>query len=85
MPSISMFFGIVVYMFYDDHNPPHFHARYQGHKAAFLFDGTLLAGEIPLKQQKILAAWAVIHAEELEANWELAAASEQLYKIDPLR
>ena len=78
MPSISMFFGIVVYMFYDDHNPPHFHARYQGHKAAFLFDGTL-------KQQKILAAWAVIHAEELEANWELAAASEQLYKIDPLR
>ncbi len=85
MPSISMFFGIVVYMFYDDHNPPHFHARYQGYKASFLFDGTLLAGEMPVKQQKMLAAWAVIHSDELMANWELAAESEQLYKIDPLR
>ena len=59
MPSISMFFGIIIYMYYDDHNPPHFHARYQRYKAAFDFEGDMIAGELPLKQRKLVTAWAV--------------------------
>ena len=46
MPTISVFFGIIIRMFYRDHNPPHFHAEYQGQSATFDFDGKLLEGEI---------------------------------------
>lgn len=85
MPSISMFFGIIIYMYYDDHNPPHFHTRYQGHKAAFDFEGDMIAGELPLKQRKLVAAWAVMHADELSANWELLMRAEEPYRVEPLK
>lgn len=85
MPSISMFYGIVITMNYIDHQPPHFHARYAGNKASFALEGEIIAGFMPPKQAKLIAAWATIHADELAANWELAREREQLYKIDPLR
>lgn len=85
MPSISMFFGIVITMNYLDHEPPHFHARYAGHKASFSLDGDLIVGDMPSRQLKLIAAWATIHSDELLANWDLAREHEQLYKIDPLR
>lgn len=85
MPTLSMFFGIIIRMFADDHNPPHFHASYQGINATFDFNGTLLEGDMPAKQQKLIAAWAEIHREELNANWELAMNKESLFKISPLR
>lgn len=85
MPSISMFFGIVITMNYVDHQPPHFHARYGKHKASFSLDGDLIVGDMPAKQLKLIAAWATIHSDELSANWDLAREREQLYKIDPLR
>ena len=85
MPSISMFFGIVITMNYADHQPPHFHARYGEHKASFSLDGDLIVGDMPAKQLKLIAAWATIHSDELSANWDLAREREQLYKIDPLR
>ena len=56
-----MFFGIVIQMFSDDHNPPHFHARYQGYRASFDLDGNLREGAMPRKQQRLIAAWAEIH------------------------
>lgn len=68
MPSISMFLGIVIRMFYDEHNPPHFHASYQGSNATFRLDGTPLEGVLPKKQEKLVSAWALLHEEELEAN-----------------
>lgn len=68
-----------------EHNPPHFHASYQGYNAVFSFDGEVTDGEMPKKQQKIIAAWAEIHKEELLANWELAMSEQPLYKIEPLR
>lgn len=85
MPSISMFLGIVIYMYGDDHNPPHFHARYQGYEASFDLEGELTAGEMPPKQLKLIAAWAILHGEELAANWELSRRGEVPYRIDPLR
>ena len=85
MPVICMFFGIVIYMQYDDHNPPHFHAEYQGERASFDFDGNQLNGSFPKKQTKLVQAWCEIHREELMADWELASEKTEIFRIDPLR
>lgn len=80
-----MFLGIIIYMYGDDHNPPHFHASYQDYEATFDFSGELIDGQMPPKQIKYIAAWAELHRDELDANWQLAQRQEQLFKIDPLR
>ena len=85
MPTISMFLGIIIRMYIDEHNPPHFHASYQGHEASFTLDGELIEGDMPRKQRKYIGAWAEYHNDELIANWELAMSEQPLYKIDPLR
>jgi len=86
MPTISMFYGIIISMYNNgEHNPPHFHAHYQGKIAVFDMDGNLTEGEMPKKQTKLIAAWAEIHRDELLANWELAINEQPLYKIEPLR
>lgn len=85
MPIISMFFGILIRMYYDEHNPPHFHASYQGNQATFDMDGNILEGDFPDRQKKLVAAWAVLHKDELLANWELAREDQSLFRIDPLR
>ncbi len=78
MPAISMFYGIVIYLyFFDDerHKLPHIHARYQGQDAAFaIVDGERLAGEIPASKVKLVQAWMEIHREALLADWELAVS-----------
>lgn len=84
MPTISMFYGILIRMYYDGHNPPHFHAFYGTFKARFNLDGELIEGNMPIKQVKLIAAWSLIHKEELLANWELAKNSEALFNITPL-
>lgn len=85
MPTISMFYGILIRMHYADHNPPHFHAIYENYKAMFSLDGEMINGNMPRKQQRIIGGWAAIHQEELKANWELSANHEELYKIEPLK
>jgi hypothetical protein len=79
MPAISMFYGIVIYLyFFDDerHSAPHIHARYQGKQASFsIGDGGLLAGEIPASKVRLVQAWIEIHREALLANWEIGRAS----------
>ena len=85
MPAISMFFGIIISMFVREHLPPHFHAEYQGRQACFNFDGEIIEGDMPIKQQKLIAAWAEIHKDELEANWALAMSKRALFRIDPLK
>ena len=72
-------------MYYDEHNPPHFHASYQGNQATFDMDGNILDGDFPDRQKKLVAAWAVLHKDELLANWELAREDQSLFRIDPLR
>jgi len=84
-----MFYGILVAIFYQDtgkHNKPHIHARYQGKKASIAIeDGTLLAGKLPDRQLKMVQVWIDIHRDELLADWELAVAGDEPYKIEPLR
>ena len=81
MPTISMFYGIIIRMYYDDHNPPHFHAFYGDYKAIFNFEGELVEGNLPKTKIKLITAWTLIHKDELLANWELAKNSEKLYDI----
>lgn len=89
MPTISMFFGIIITMYYFDdeqHSTPHIHVKYQGENAVFSIpDGKLLAGKIKSSKQKLILAWIEIHQEDLMANWELAINGNEVFKIDPLR
>ena len=86
MPAISMFYGIIIRMYTNnEHNPPHFHATYQGYNATFTLDGEIDKGDMPKPQRKYIAAWAELHKDELLSNWELAMNDEPLFKIAPLR
>ncbi|MEX8520588.1 MAG: DUF4160 domain-containing protein [Leptothrix sp. (in: b-proteobacteria)] len=89
MPTISMFYGILVLMFYRDnrrHHLPHIHARYQGAEAAIAIDdGTVLDGQIPARQFKLVLAWIEIHKEELMVDWELAVNGDEPFRIAPLQ
>jgi hypothetical protein len=89
MPSISMFYGLIVYMYFKDdkqHRLPHIHVKYQNDEVIVSIpDGTVLEGKIPPAKMKLLQAWIELHKDELVADWELAVAGEQPYKIDPLR
>jgi hypothetical protein len=85
MPEISRFYGIVIAIFWDDHNPPHFHARYGRHRAAIEIGSLrVLDGELPPRALGLVAEWASQHSEELMRNWEEARNSRPLQKIDPL-
>ncbi len=89
MPAISMFYGIIVYMYFMDnrqHNKPHIHARYQDYEVIVTIpDGEILEGKIPNSKMKLLHAWIELHKDELVADWELAVSGQQPFKIDPLR
>lgn len=89
MPTISMFYGIVIYLYFFDnsrHNLPHIHARYQGLDCAFsIEDGSILDGNLPPAKIKLVQAWIEIHREELLADWELAINGTPPFPIDPLR
>jgi hypothetical protein len=88
MPTISMFYGIVIRMYCDksEHNPPHFHAYYQEHSVVVdINTGEILHGLLPPKQLKLVLAWTELHREDLLADWQLAANGELPFKIDPLR
>ncbi len=85
MPAISRFFGIIIRMFYDEHNPPHFHADYQGNKAVFDFNGNILKGDIKSKTaRKLIREWVDLHADELMEDWSLARNDKEIKKISPL-
>ena len=85
VPIISVFFGIIIRMFYKEHEPPHFHAEHQGQHGKFEFSGKLLAGNIQSKTTlRLIREWAAIHQAKLQANWEKMKAGEPLDKIAPL-
>jgi hypothetical protein len=89
MPTLSMFYGILVSMYFMDtqeHHSPHIHVRFQDFRAVFgIPEGDLLAGALPGKKQKLVEAWIAIHADELMADWTLAIEGKELFKIDPLK
>ncbi|MGC2238255.1 MAG: DUF4160 domain-containing protein [Pyrinomonadaceae bacterium] len=89
MPVISMFYGIIVQLFFfdnDRHNLPHIHVRYAEFKASINIEtGEILAGDFPNKQLKLVQAWIEIHRDELLANWLLALEGNTPFRIDPLK
>jgi hypothetical protein len=85
MPEIPRFFGIIVRMHYDDHNPPHLHAEHQENKALLDFQGNILRGNLRSRTAlRLVREWIDLHAAELQEDWDLARAGRDLHKIDPL-
>ena len=85
MPRISTYYGIAVYMYFQDHAPPHFHAIYGEHEAMVeIATAQTLEGALPSRAMKLVKAWAKLHRQELRENWERAQAGESLQQIDPL-
>ena len=85
MPEISRFFGIVVKMFFDDHNPPHFHAEYAGSIALIgIRTLSVFSGRLPPRAMGLVIEWATLHQQELLADWERAQAQQELRPIAPL-
>ena len=85
MPEICRFLGIIIRMFYEDHNPPHFHVFYGADKATFdIRTLGLLDGNLPKRVHSLVIEWALSHREELMTNWELCNTHEMPNKIEPL-
>ena len=89
MPVISMFYGIIVMMYYFDnkkHHLPHIHVQYSDDEAVISIpDGKILEGSMKSAKLKLIQAWIEIHQDELMADWKLAVNGQQLFKIDPLK
>lgn len=85
MPEISRFLGIVIYMYFNEHNPPHFHAEYNEFKASISIKTLgLIEGMLPSKVMSLVIEWAQEHQEELLKNWNSIKETGQYYRIDPL-
>ena len=86
MPTISRFFDIIISMYWDEHNPPHFHVRFGEYKCSIgITDISVIVGKLPKKQERLVLAWAEIHQKELLQNWELCQKDKQPMQIEPLR
>jgi hypothetical protein len=84
MPELARFFGIVVYMNWRDHNPPHIHALYGEHEALVSLDGAVLAGKLPRRALSMVLEWLAMHRTELVDNWTRAQQRKPLQPIEPL-
>ena len=84
MPEISRFYGIVITLNYNDHAPPHFHARYGDRQAVIAVGGAVLAGALPPRAMTLVLQWAEAHRAELLDDWERARAQLPLVPIAPL-
>ena len=85
MPVVSIFFGIMIRMFYREHGGAHFHAEYQGQQATFTLEGEILVGTLSSRTaRRLIKEWAMAHRAELQANWERLQQGEPLERIAPL-
>lgn len=88
MPTLSMFFGIIVYMYNEKggkHSLPHVHAEYQDNEIVVDLEGNVLDGGFPKSKLKLLLAWIEIHKDDLFANWKLLSEGKEYFKIEPLK
>jgi hypothetical protein len=89
MAIISMFYGIIISMYYLDnrqHSIPHIHVKYQDEETVIsILDGAVLEGTLKINKMKLVEAWIEIHRDELLADWDLAIKGETIFKIDPLK
>ena len=85
MPEISRFFGIIIRMYFGDHNPPHFHAIYQESTAEYDINTLLvIRGQLPARAHALVLEWASLHRTELLEDWQLAIEKKEINKIEPL-
>ena len=84
MPVISRFFGIVVYMYWRNHSPPHFHAKYQDQEITVEVEAGTVTGHMGRKAIALIEEWRKMHQAELLHNWELARQKKDLHRIAPL-
>jgi hypothetical protein len=85
MPEICRFFGIVIRMFFDEHNPPHIHVEYQGNRAVLDLSGNVLKGDLKSRTAlRLTREWIDIRVDNLRENWQLAQAGREVKKIAPL-
>lgn len=85
MPEVSRFFGIVIAIYYNDHEPAHFHARYADAEARIdMVTGKALSGRIPPRAMRLVEEWSALHRRELLEDWRRAQMREPLQRIDPL-
>ena len=89
MPVISMFYGIIVCLYFEDdqqHSRPHIHARYQEDEVVLgVPEGDVIDGRMPQAKLRLVQAWIEIHRDELMADWQLAVSGQHPYKIEPLK
>lgn len=86
MPEICRFYGIIIYIYYNDHQPPHFHAVYGEYEALIVIDTlTLFAGYLPPRAFGLVMEWASLHYGELKEVWQQAMNHQKLNKIEPLK
>lgn len=85
MPELSRFLGIVIYMYFNEHNPPHFHAAYNEFNAAISIKTLgLIEGKLPSKVMSLVVEWAQEHQDELFENWNSIQETGEHHKIKPL-
>lgn len=84
MPEISRFLGIVIRMYYRDHDPPHFHAEYGENEIIVGIDDGAIEGRFPRRALSAVLDWRQLHRDELSLNWDLARSEQPLNRIDPL-
>jgi len=85
MPQVSYFYGIAIYLYYREHQPPHFHAIYGGTEALIAIDSlAILSGRLPARALGLVMEWASLHQADLRQAWQQAQAQEPITKIDPL-
>lgn len=85
MPELCRFYGISIYMYYFDHNPPHFHVVYGEYEAVFMIDEIrLMKGNVPNRVERMVKEWGSLNIELLKENWNRCMIGEEIIKIDPL-
>ena len=85
MPTISEFFGIVIRMYYNDHQPPHFHAVYGEQEALYVIETLEVLQEgLPRRAHNLVLEWASDHRVELMDNWAWARSGQELHRVAPL-
>lgn len=85
MPSISSFYGVIIYMYFNEHNPPHFHVIYNEYKAVISINDGAITGSLPRRALNMVYEWLDIHKDELLHNWEIMKDGIQPQKIEGLK
>lgn len=85
MPEISHFYGIFIYMYFSEHNPPHFHVKYNEYTAEISIKDGIVTGSLPRRALNLVFEWLDLHRDELMENWKRGERKESFIKIDPLK